>query len=382
MRITHLTASFMFGGPERQMLGLAQNSQNSHSFLSFSESGRSTRFVRQARDLNIPAKTLAHDTPYLLEARRDVIRELARSKADAIICHGYKSNLIGRKAARQLKIPALAVCRGWTGESPRIRLYELFDRCQLRKMDGVICVSQALARQVRAAGVPKSKIHVICNAVRPELFRQDRAASRERVMSLFRKIPADSFVIGSAGRLSREKGFDLLITAAVQVVSRYPRVRFALFGEGSERASLQRQIEKFKLEEFFFLAGFTEKLDQMIAGFDAFVSASTTEGLPNVLLESAAVGLPIVATAVGGVPEIVKDQQTGILVPSGNPNRLANSLGEVVEKPELAKKLGKNAREYVARHFSFAAQADEYDTYLSGFVPGQDHCVEERRRAA
>src|SRR5262249_18042106 len=140
MRIVHLTASTFFGGPERQMLGLARAlpEQWQTSFLSFSEGGRCVDFLRHIRWNGFEGEVLTYDTPNLPGAAWELTTRL--SNADVLLCHGYKSNLIGRLAARALGIAAVAVCRGWTRENLKVHTYELLDRLNLRYMDRVVCV--------------------------------------------------------------------------------------------------------------------------------------------------------------------------------------------------------------------------------------------------
>ncbi|MBO0699773.1 MAG: glycosyltransferase, partial [Zavarzinella sp.] len=168
MRIVHLTASAFFGGPERQMLGLAAAlpAGFSTTFLSFSETGRCRPFLTTARSAGFDAAELAHDTPDFRAAIREVSAFLRGNFADVLVTHGYKSNLLGRPAARQGRVPIVSVSRGWTGESLRVRCYEALDRFHLRFMDRVVCVSEGQAEKVRRAGVAPGRIRVIRNAAR------------------------------------------------------------------------------------------------------------------------------------------------------------------------------------------------------------------------
>src|SRR5579871_918029 len=126
MRIVHLTASTFFGGPERQMIGLTRHlpPQCRTSFLLFSEGGRCQEFFKHLRWNGIDADVLRRDTPNLPAAAFELTRRLRQWRADVLLCHGYKSNVIGRLAARQTGVPIVAVSRGWTGESTKVRVYE------------------------------------------------------------------------------------------------------------------------------------------------------------------------------------------------------------------------------------------------------------------
>jgi len=149
MHIVHLTASTFFGGPERQMLGLARAlpSDCQTAFLSFAEGGRSQEFIKHVRWNGFDGAALKRDTPNLPAATWELASRLHNARADVVLCHGYKANLIGRIAAHALDIPAIAVSRGWTGENRKVLLYETADRLHLRYMDRVVCVSAGQARK-------------------------------------------------------------------------------------------------------------------------------------------------------------------------------------------------------------------------------------------
>src|SRR5262249_20692697 len=139
-------------------------------FLSFAEGGRSEAFLNQADEAGFEGQTLRHDTPKLRSAARELTAFLQIRAADVLICHGYKSNLLGRVAARRAGIPVVSVSRGWTGENLKVRLYERVDRLHLRFMDAVVAVSEGQAAKVRRAGVPEAKLSIIRNAARLDAF--------------------------------------------------------------------------------------------------------------------------------------------------------------------------------------------------------------------
>src|SRR5262249_51385632 len=241
-----------------------------------------------------------------------------------LCCHGYKANLVGRWAARRLGIPVVAVSRGWTGENLRVRLYEQLDRVHLRWMNHVVCVSQAQAAKVAAAGGPASRLSVIYNAVEMERFGGADPGEQDRLAALFATPPRR--IVGAAGRFSPEKGFDILLQAAEVVCRRDSSVGFAIFGDGSLRPRLEAELAALRLNGRVILPGFRRDLDAVLPCLDVLVLPSYTEGLPNVVLEAFAAGVPVVATAVGGTPELVRQDVNGLLVPPGDPSALTGAL--------------------------------------------------------
>lgn len=356
MNVVHLTASTLFGGPERQMLGLAEHLPADHrtTFVSFREGGRSADFLHAVRAGGFDAVALDHDTPHLRSATRELAGLLAGRGAGVILCHGYKANLVGRVAARRVGVPVVGVSRGWTWESLKVRAYEAIDRFHLRFLDHVVCVSDGQAAKVRRAGVPRRKVTVIRNSARLGAFANPDPAFAVKLTSYFpQRVPR---VVVAAGRLSPEKGFSVLIEAAARV----PDAGFVLFGEGPERAALEARVAALGIGERFRLPGFTRDLDKLLPWADVLAQSSFTEGLPNVVLEASAAGVPVVATAVGGTPEAVADGETGYLVPAGDAGALAARVARLLGDEALRRRMGERGRVRMRESFSFEGQAAAY----------------------
>ncbi len=342
------------------MLGLADalRTEVDSTFVAFQENGCFRAFMDEVKQAGFTEHVVEYDTPRLLTALRELALLFRTWKTELILCHSIKPNLLGLLAARRIGIPVISVSRGWTGENAKVRLYEALDRRVLRWMDRVVCVSEAQAQKVRRAGVRGDKIAVIPNAIRPERFDRPDPVFRQRLLGMFPKPPQQ--IVGAAGRLSPEKGFGVLVDAAADVAKASPDVGFVLFGDGVLRESLVRQIATRGLDGRFILAGFQSDLDQYFPHFDLLAIPSYTEGLPNVALEALAAGVPVVATAVGGTPEVIDDGQTGCLVPAGNPAQLADRIRHVLSDGAVRRQMSEQGRRRVEEHFSFAAQASRY----------------------
>lgn len=360
MRIAHLTASPFFGGPERQMLGLALTlPKDIHSlFLSFPERGLCQPFLDELRRHGFTAEALANNTPHFFAVQRELCERLTQLRADLLCCHGYKADLLGRPATRKLGIPVVSISRGWTAATWKVRLYEAVDRLSLRWMDRVVCVSEGQAQKVRRAGVAEPLIRVIRNAIFTDRFGDPDEPGRAFLQAFFPK--PRKYIIGAAGRLSPEKGYGDLIDAAAEGVKNHPGAGFLLFGDGPLHGALARQILKLNLTDNFVLAGFRPDLDRWLPNFDAFVLPSYTEGLPNVVLEAFAARVPVVATAVGGTPEVIDDGQNGYLVPAADSHSLAERITRLLDDDRLRQTMGMSGYYRVRDHFTFEAQARQY----------------------
>jgi glycosyltransferase involved in cell wall biosynthesis len=359
--LVHVTASRMFGGPERQILGLA-GALPADEFrtvvVTFAEDGLCASLLQQCRRSGVTASAIPHELPYLRAAAKNLQDQLLAHRADLLVAHGYKAGILGRVAARRLGLPIVAISRGWTGEGLKIRAYELLDRINLRWMDRIVCVSESQAQRLERWRVPRRLIVVIPNAIDTGRFSPKGSASRRVIQNLFSE-PV-RFIVGAAGRLSPEKGFDVLIEAAAETVSRMPNTGFVLFGDGPQRVALAKLVAARGLYGRFILAGYRDDMDRLLPACDVFVQSSYTEGMPNVVLEACAAGVPVIATAVGGTPEIVRHGTDGWLVQPGLPSELARPLVSLLKDASLRQALGRAGQQRMHTDFTFKSQADRY----------------------
>lgn len=359
MRVMHLMASPFVGGPEQQALGLARHLPPPWEavFCSFAEGGRARALLDQARADGFETIELEANAPHFRAAIREIADHLQRRRADVLCCHGYKPDVIGWRAARRVGIPVVAVAHGWTAATLKVRLNERLDRFVMQFMDCIVAVSDAQAGRVRQAGVPDERISVIRNAVDASAFAAPDPAARQELLRFFARPPR--WIVGAAGRLSPEKGFDQFIEAAARVASAEPEIGFVIFGDGPLRNVLARQVSARGLAGRLILAGFRADLCRFVPHWDLAVLSSYTEGLPVVVLEALAAGVPVVATAVGGTPEIVEDGINGYLVPPGDADLLAQRMLDVLRSGN-GPAMGQRGRQRVEAEFSFTAQADQY----------------------
>lgn len=372
MNLVHLLASPFLGGPEKQALGLARAQASTHRtiFLSFAERGLARPFLHQARSDGFDAIELTTNAPRVFSAIREVADHLRRLRANVLLTSGYKPDLIGWRAARRVGIPVVAIAHGWTATTWKVRAYEWLDAQAMAWMDAVVCVSEAMAQRVRHAGVNPYKVTVIRNALdTPAIVERDVSTPRlsgngasqhpgsdERAPVL----TSDGAIIGAIGRLSPEKGFDVLVRAAAIAVRVQPGLRFVVFGEGPMRPVLEDLIRREGLTGRFVLAGFRADLQTVLPSLTLAVSSSHTEGLPVAVMEAMAAGLCVVATAVGGTPEVVIDGVTGRLVRPNDPAVLAESLLAVLRDPRRVE-WGEAGRRRVREEFTFSAMARHYE---------------------
>jgi len=368
LNIAHLTASPNFGGVERLILeisGAVQRSRDAqHVLASFPEKGRAGPFLREAENAGFPAYLFQNDMPHLIAATRELIRLLTQHQVQILCAHGHKARMLGWFAAKWLRIPIVGISHGWTGENRKIQLYERIDKWMHRRMDHIVCVSQGQADKVIRFGTPASRISVIYNAVRMDRFDVPSDISyRQRLESLFPIKP--KLIVGAAGRLSPEKGFDILVSAVKTTLtepisSDCASIGWVIFGDGFLHEPLQKQIDGLGLSQTVVLAGFTDQLDHYMHHFDLFVQSSHTEGMPSVLLEAMSARTAVVATRVGGTGELVVDGSTGLMVEPNDPAALAAAMQKMLCNDDLRRTMGENGRKRVEQNFAIETQAEAY----------------------
>jgi glycosyltransferase involved in cell wall biosynthesis len=223
----------------------------------------------------------------------------------------------------------------------------LLSRRKYGACDRVIAVSEAIAAVLRRGGIASERVRVVYEGV-PD--RPAQAGGQEALREL--GIPADVPVVGNVAALTGHKDQATLLAAAARVVARLPEVRFLIVGEGELRGRLEALSRELGLERRCVFAGFRADLDRLIPAFTVFCLSSHMEGLGTSLLDAMAFGVPVVATAAGGIPEAVTDGVTGRLVPPRDPDALAAALVEVLADPARRAAWGRAGRQRFEERFT------------------------------
>lgn len=230
----------------------------------------------------------------------------------------------------------------------------LIDRLSLYSAGRVICVSESQKRHIVISKKLKpEKIKVIHNGVDQDRFKPGSGINRH-----------GKVIIGAVGSLRKEKGFDILMRAAPEVLRRCSSAYFVIVGDGKERAGLERMAKKAGIENNVNFLGERSDVDEIVPSFDIACSSSRTESFPLSILEYMACGRCVVAASVGGVPEIVKDGVNGALVKSGSPEGLAEKLVRMVDDREARESMGLKARKTVEEYFTLDKMIDNYKRFF------------------
>jgi len=221
-------------------------------------------------------------------------------------------------------------------------------RWKYRQVDCFICVSEAIRTMLIADGVPPARTVVVNEGI--DLERVEAAPPAKLHEELW--LPRHAPIVGNVAALVRHKGQRYLIEAAAIVIRQIPDARFVIAGEGELRGALERQVKEHKLEKHVYLLGFRPDVLSLQKIFDVFVMSSVTEGLGTSLLDAMACAKPVVATAAGGIPEVVEDGLTGLLVPTRDPEAMAAAIVRLLNDAGLRRQMGEAALLSARERFS------------------------------
>jgi len=355
----HLNASNFYGGPEKQIVEHLKR-LDKDKFIgivtSFQEGRRENEILKCAKEVDLKNFAIPMSSPIDLYALFLLKSLLKKEKVDLLCTHGYKSTVMGWCATRRNNIPILAFSRGYTAENIKIAFYEWLERRVLGRLEGLICVSGGHKQRLDAFGVRNTRTWVVHNAVSvngsPKKTDFDLRNTVLERLGLSNK----KSLIVSAGRLSPEKGHEFLIEAIGILANKANGAHFVFCGDGICQQKLEKQARELKVAHRCSFVGFRKDLDEIFQVMDFMILPSLTEGLPNVVLEAFANKKSVVATSVGGVPEIVEDGANGILVPSSRPDLLAKAIETLFGSSELRRKLGQAGYRKIKTNFSFEKQ--------------------------
>ncbi len=309
-------------------------------------------FGRRARALGIPVLPLQE-----LKWRAGWLRRLpAGVHVSLIHMHGQRANyfvwLMRRLFPRTWgRVPLVATVHGWVQDNFVRRVVTRLEFATLRDCDHVITVSEQQRRTLLDLGFSPERVSVVRPGI-PYLASEGLHAATPQERQEARRrwgIAPNAYVITAVGRLSTEKRFDLFLRACALLAEKIPEARFLLVGGGKQEDNLKALCRDLGLEGRVVFTGLTRDMASVYAATDLLMLTSDTEGTPHVLLEAMGSGIPVVSTAVGGVPEFVTDGESGLLVPPGNPQALAEAVMKVYCNPQLAGRLVRVGREVAAQ---------------------------------
>lgn len=319
----------------------------------------------RARELDVPLIDFEDRGPLDFRTIRRLFRLVRR--LGNVIWHGhdYKADALGWFLHRVHPMTLLSTVHGWGVYAPRVHFYHFIHKLCLRGFDRVVCVSPSLREECIRAGIPPSICEMLPNGVDCEEFAPP--SSREDAKRRL-GLPASCPVVGYVGRLSAEKDLGTLLRGLARLMENGVAVHALIVGHGPVRDELHNTIRQFSLDQHVSLVGHAPDPRPYYAAMDVFVLPSLREGLPNVLLEAMAMAVPVVATRVGGIPQLVHDGETGVLISPGDDRALADAVKQLMGDPVRAATLGESARRYVKTHYSFDRRMERLERILEDLL--------------
>lgn len=312
----------------------------------------------------IPVVALRRQPGFQPALSRQIARLIHLHAIDVVHCHHYSPYVYGLLASVFTNTRLVFTEHGRLSDddpSLKRRMVNPF----LSMLGGRVCaVSDALKQHMVAEGFPARRIQVVYNGIEPA--RRPTAAHRHAARQML-QLPNDAFVIGSVGRLDPVKNLSVMLQAHRLLLARDPAAKAVIVGDGPDAEALQRTASDLGIAGAVTFAGYRSDVRTLMPAFDVYVNTSSYEGVSLTILEAMSAGLPVVATPVGGNPEVVVDQETGFLVP-GRPRLVADALMRLAVAPRLRRILGDAGRWRVMRHFSIARMVNEYATLYFGLA--------------
>jgi glycosyltransferase involved in cell wall biosynthesis len=327
-------------------------------------------FVKIARNDGIKVDVVRERFRYDMRVISELKSLVARRAPDVIATHNGKSHFLTRVCHLHLERPWVAFHHGYTLTDLKVRAYNQLNRWSLAAADRVVAVCGPFARQLQEQGIQAERIIVQHNSIGPHL--PARAIDIREVRDRFAIGNGDRIIL-TIGRLSREKGHVDLVSAFAQLRVMHPglRARLVIVGEGPERSTIEIAIRTRGLEDYVRLAGYMCDVRPYYAAADVFVLSSRSEGSPYVLLEAMAAGVPIAATAVGGVPEILTNETTALLVTPQDSKAMAVAISRIINDAELAKRIAANSSALVSSCYSLEAYVRSMSALYRSLVLGK-----------
>lgn len=357
VRVLHLRDSPWVDGPGRTILETATRIDRSrvdyHVGTFVSNPDHSHPLVDALNHRGLPVHPIEDRGGVGPDLVRRVVELLDRLEIDVLHTSEFRSNVLGLLCRRQRPVRLVSTAHGWITNDLRGHLYTLADRALLRRFDRVILVSHAMRRRLARWWVPDERVRVVHNALMTESYGQDVADVLRAVVR-----PDGPIRLLNVGRLSPEKGQALLLEVVAALSRDFPRLQLSFAGTGPLEVPLMRLAADLGIAGRVEFLGYVADMPSLYARASLVVQSSFTEGLPNVMLEAAYLGVPVVATDVGGTREVIEHGVSGWLVKPRSRPALAAGLRRYLESPAEFVAMAQAGRTRVEQQFTFARRTD------------------------
>jgi len=363
MKILYAITKSNWGGAQRHVydLAVAMKTVGHEVFAAVGGEGLLKEKLEKAGIYTYSIGALGRDISVSKDAGsfKELYSIIKEKRPDVLHLHSTKMTGLGSAAGRLLGVKSIIqTIHGWAFNEDR----QWYERLAIRIsswMTMVLChatvlISKREYDQATRFPFVKKKLKLIALGIKPPVFMSIDGAKQlfaKKISMEFNEFDK-KIIVGTIAELHRNKGLPYLVKTATKVIENHPNSLFIVVGEGEERQQLEKEIGNLGLENTIKLLGYVENSSEYLKAFSIFVLPSIKEGLPYTILEAGSASLPVIATIVGGIPEIITDMKSGILVQPKNPKELAHAISFMIEHPEERRAYSSALHEKVLKDFS------------------------------
>lgn len=362
IKIVYLITDLKLAGAQKVLLQVVQN-LNRDKYLPFVVClfGSDSPITKELKSSKVPVIDLEMKSKYNLVPIIRLLRFLLLTKPVILHSSLFHANIIGRIIGKLARVPIIISWRHSTKIGGRFRV--IVNKITSNLDDAKTAISPKIRDlMIEETGFDPKNVFIVHNCIDLKNFHPP--SSKQIIISRNKlNLNSHNFVIGSVARLHFDKGIDILIKSIKKLndESVIPNIKCLIIGKGPEYKKLKSLTRKYKIDKIVVFPGERENIPDILFAIDLFVLPSRVEGISISFLEAMASGLPIIGTNVGSTPDIIKNYETGILIPPNNPVILAQKILEIYSSPTLGYELGENARKYVQNYYSIEKTIDELD---------------------
>ena len=354
LSVIHVRNSIVVGGVETTLVGwmkyFEQSGVTARLFCFRNSDDSHIAYQDYLSERDIPCELLPWGVLKFFPAAVAHLVGAIRSLPGCVVhSHDVRSDIVGLMAARLTGVPIISTCHAWHNVAGKVRFLERVDAHVLRRVDLLGNVSEATRRGSIARGIPESKAITLYSGIDLEPFEVSVDRTQARVAL---GIDPKAFVIGNVARLYPEKAQSLLIEAAAQLAQRCPDMQFVIVGEGPLQSELERLAGQLNVNDRVRILEFQHDLTRLLATLDVFALPSYAEGTPMVIYSAMAMGLPIVASRIDGVAEVLQDGHTACFIDAGDVDALSDKILSLYTDRELGAAMGHEAKAVVYERYS------------------------------
>ena len=359
MKVLHLISSGGMFGAERVILNLASQNNGVICWIGAlrNQHNPHLEILEEAKRMGL--KTFLFDSQGRVDFKTifHTRRFLKENNIDILHSHNYKSDIIGFLATRFSKTQWVVTNHVWHGTDAKMRFYEGIDNTVLKFAKIVCAVSQEIKDDLIHKGFKKNNLYVVHNGISISQFNKN---SKGQELRKSWNLSDNDTLINMTGRLAPEKGHEILFKALKEVTGQYPHVKCLVVGDGPLKKELEVIVNRLELTNHIIFTGIRKDTAAIYSACDIMVNSSLIEGLPMTILEAMASRLALIATRVGAVPQVIKNEKNGILLEPGNEKALAQAIIDLMNNPVKRHHLAEEAYKDVCEHFSDQRMANDY----------------------